>query len=33
MFQVLDEQQMNDIYKLAEENMKITIWKYEENVI
>ena len=33
MFQVLDEKQMNDILKLAEENMEIPVWKYEENVI
>ena len=33
MFQVLDEKQMTDILKLAEENMKIPVWKYEENVI
>ena len=33
MFQVLGEKQMNDIFKLAEENMKIPVWKYEENVI
>ena len=30
MFQVLDEKQMNDIFKLAEENMKIPVWKYED---
>lgn len=30
MFQVLDEKQMNDITKLAEENMKIPVWKYED---
>ena len=30
MFQVLDEKQMNDILKLAEENMKIPVWKYED---
>ena len=30
MFQVLDEKQMNDISKLAEENMKIPVWKYED---
>ena len=29
MFQVLDEKQMNDIFKLAEENMKIPVWKYD----
>ena len=33
MFQVLDEKHMNDIFKLAEENMKIPVCKYEENVI
>ena len=30
MLQVLDEKQMNDIFKLAEENMKIPVWKYED---
>ena len=30
MFQGLDEKQMNDIFKLAEENMKIPVWKYED---
>ena len=30
MFQVLDEKQMNDIFKLAEENMKNPVWKYED---
>ena len=29
MFQVLDEKQMNDIFKLSEENMKIPVWKYD----
>ena len=28
MFQVLDEKQMNDIFKLAEENFKNPLWKY-----
>ena len=29
MFQVLDDKQMNDIFKLSE-NMKIPVWKYED---
>ena len=29
MFQVLDGTQVNDIFKFAEENMKIPVRKYE----
>ncbi len=29
-FKYLIEKQMNDIFKLAEENMKIPVWKYED---
>ena len=30
MFQVLDERQLKDIFKLAEENIKMPVWKYNE---
>ena len=29
MFQVLDEKQMNDIFKLSEEHIKNPVWKYD----
>ena len=29
MFQVLYEKQMNDLFKFAEENLKIPVWKYD----
>ena len=30
LFQVLDEKQLHDIYKLAEECLKIQIWNYND---
>ena len=33
LFQVLDEKQLEYIFKLAEESIKVPVWKYSENVI
>ena len=33
MFQVLGERQLGQIYNLAEANMKMPIWIYNENLI
>ena len=30
LFQVLDEKQLEDILKLAEENLKMPVWKYND---
>ena len=33
LLQVLDEKQLGVIFKLAEENLKMPVWKYNEHVI
>ena len=30
MFQVSDERQLTDVFKLAEDNLKISVWKYND---